>query len=211
MNSGTHAGTAFDRHSTSSFYFFAFRRLYAAIWTRRTPSFQKCSVCLQYQEQCQKNLDDGRAMDSTRNEREQHLAMIAEEWAVYFRRQRLGHDDPHRHYSLIIDGARKCKFGVPHFVERSNFNKGHKIRVKLVAGFEHLRNDRTPLKVFAMTEEFATDTDHIIEILHRILQERKLEVPILLPVFFLLLDNCTRENKSRYLLPYCELLVAGGF
>ena len=204
-------GPLSDKHPPSSCYFFRVWKMRCSnIRTRRTTSFQKCSVCLQFQEQCRKNLDNGRAMDSIRIARDQHLAMISEERAGYFRRQRLAQDDPHRHYSLIIDGAGQCKFGVPHFVEQSKSDKGHKIKVKLVAGLEHLQNDRKRLNVFAMTEEFATGADHIIETLHRILQGRKEEVRKLPPIFFLQLDNCTRENKNRYLLAYCELLVAQG-
>jgi len=58
-----------------------------------------------------------------------------------------------------------------------------------------------------MTEEHSTGANHIGETIHRFL-DLKLKREHVARHLFIQLDNCSRENKNRYLLSYIEYLVS---
>ena len=60
-----------------------------------------------------------------------------------------------------------------------------------------------------MKEEHETGAYHVIERAHRFLAEKSRQ-GLIPPVLQIQADNCTRENKNKYVLGYFELLVAMG-
>ena len=79
------------------------------------------------------------------------------------------------------------------------------MKVKLVGSLEH--GSVNNLTLLLLTEQFETGGNHIIETLHRVLQ-MKHDAGGLPKTLFLQLDNCTRENKNRYVMAYIETLVS---
>ena len=64
---------------------------------------------------------------------------------------------------------------------------------------QHLKRGERDLHLFAMKDEFATGANHVIEVVHRLLQGKKKPRGKLPPILFIQLDNCTRENKNRFI------------
>ncbi len=60
-----------------------------------------------------------------------------------------------------------------------------------------------------MTEERETVANHIFEALHRLLT-CKAQTGALPPTLNVYTNNCTRENKNKYIMEYLELLIAKG-
>lgn len=58
-----------------------------------------------------------------------------------------------------------------------------------------------------MTQEHETGANHVIEALHRFLITKRMEGPLPRKLF-IQLDNCSRENKNRYVMGYLEMLVS---
>ena len=109
--------------------------------------------------------------------------------------------------SLIVDGADQSAFGLPHFTTKPKSQRGHALKVKLIGLFEHLIENR--LTLFTMTEEIETGANHVIEVIHRFLNAKRSE-GALPPTLFVQLDNCSGENKNKYVLAYFEMLVSLG-
>lgn len=58
-----------------------------------------------------------------------------------------------------------------------------------------------------MTEEHETGSNHIVECVHRFINQKVKRGPVPRQLF-VQLDNCTRENKNRYFLAYMKFLVS---
>ena len=177
---------------------------------RKRSGFQKCAVCTLYQDRVREHLNNGLVLDELRVMYNDHIGMVMKERDAYFMRQMMAEEDPHRFLSIIVDGADQKNYGIPHFVEASKSDRGHQLKVKIVAAMQHLKRGERDLHLFAMTDEFATGANHVIEVVHRFLQGKKKARGKLPPILFIQLDNCTRENKNRFFFSYLELLVANG-
>lgn len=107
--------------------------------------------------------------------------------------------------SLIVDGADQSAYGLPKFVVKTKVDRGHAIKVRLVGVLQHSVPNK--LRLFTMTEEHRTGANHIIESIHLSLTDILSEQGRLSRKLFLQFDNCTRENKNRFLFSYVESLV----
>ena len=65
---------------------------------------------------------------------------------------------------LIVDGADQSAFGLPHFTLKTKAERGHKAKVKLVGIVEH--GPKNHLRLFTMTEKWATGANRAMEALH---------------------------------------------
>ena len=134
-----------------------------------------------------------------------HYEFVERERRDYEKRRELSKRYPAKYLSLIIDGADQTSYGLPHFVFATKEDKGEKIQMMIAGMLQH--GMRKQLTLFTLTDDYESDANHIIEAIHRVLFRRKAERRKLPPVLFIVTNNCTRENKNRYLLSYLELLV----
>ena len=65
---------------------------------------------------------------------------------------------------------------------------------------------KNPVYAYTWFERFPTGSDSIATIVCNALQETLKEGP-LPPVLYLHMDNCSRENKNRYILALNHLLI----
>ena len=85
--------------------------------------------------------------------------------------------------------------------------RGEKMKVRVVCLKDHLFSPN--IMLFLLTEEHETGANHIIECIHRFVTDKGRRDP-LPKVLFVQADNCTRENKNRYMVAYLQMLVARG-
>lgn len=169
--------------------------------------FSTCDECDRLRTGLREALMSGQRTDLLKDQRKTHLKFIFQERLEYQKkkdRARLHSSDC---CSIIIDGADQSAFGIPHFTTKPKSQRGHAMKVKLIGLLEHKIQNK--LTLYTMTEEHSTGANHVIEVLHRFLNVKRSEGP--LPAkFYVQLDNCSRENKNKYVMAYFEMLVSVG-
>ena len=143
-----------------------------------------------------------------RKELAAHYGFVERERRVYEERKELSKRFPTKYLSLVVNVADQTSYGLPHFVFATKEERGEKIQMKIVGVLLHWMQKQ--LKLFTLTDDFESRANHITEALHRVLVRTKAKRGKLPPVRFIQADNCTRENKNRFLLSYLELLVKKG-
>lgn len=115
--------------------------------------------------------------------------------------------DPSDFCSIIIDRADQATYGLPHLLYNTKSMRGDKLKVRMISVKDH--DLVSSLFLYLMTEEFEKGATHIVEVLHRFLCQ-KASKGTLPSVLLVQADNCTRENKNRFVMAYFEMLVAMG-
>ena len=195
-----------DGSPPSASYFYRTLREYAKdIKTPKIHRFSKCTACTQFDDILVRDQTSKGKIKRTIAARDRHIELVRFERKGYMERQNRAQNDPKNYCSIVIDGADQAAFGLPHFVYDTKDTVGHKLKVKLVGLKEHGHIPKICL--YLMTEEFATGTNHVVETIHRWLNEKSKHGP-LPPTLYIQLDNSGRENKNRYQIAYLECLVA---
>lgn len=166
--------------------------------------FTTCDVCDEIRTLLRERIMAGHSTSTIKERREDHLNFISRERMEYQKKKDRARTHGSDFCSIIIDGADQSAFGLPHFTTTPKSQRGHAMKVKLVGLLEHRLQNR--LSLATMTQEHQTGANHVIEMVHRFLNRKRSESQ--LPAkLFVQLDNCTRENKNRYLMGYFEMLV----
>ncbi len=171
----------------------------------KSTRFSICETCDTLRSQLRNKVVKGESTEAIKARRSSHLSFISRERMEYQKkrdRTRLHGND---FCSLIIDGADQSAFGLPHFTSTPKSQRGHALKVKLVGLLEHRLSNK--LTLLTMTQEHQTGANHVIEVLHRFLSRKRREGNLPRKLF-VQLDNCSRENKNKYVMAYLELLVA---
>ena len=116
---------------------------------------------------------------------------------------------PDKYITIIIDGMDQSKTNVPAMVQESKSTQNlYRLRTHLTGALVHTRSPHGKLiKGFYDIMQWAHDSNLIIEVLSQVLYSIREKLP---PTLYLQLDNCSRENKNRYFLGFCALLVEKG-
>ena len=198
----------FEGPKPSKNYFFRAWKLHSSIVkVHKNHGFTVCSRCEMLFREERNNLRNEDALREIHSLRAQHKVFVMRERESYQMRQSLAEEDPNKYMSIIIDGADQKNYGLPHFYLSTKSDVGHKLKVKVVGGLEHVARGHRHLSLYAMTEEYETGANHVIEVVHRMLQRKKNERHSLPSNLFVQVDNCTRENKNRYFMGYFQSLV----
>ncbi len=190
----------------SDHYFFSvWKKNCSQIKVRKASRFTICEVCEEIRSSMKDAIIKGEKMDRILEKRAVHLKMVHDERMEYQKKRDRARLNPSEYCSIIIDGADQREYGLPHFAIKTKDQKGLSLKLKLIGLLEH--EVQNVLHIFTMTEEHETGANHIIECLHRFINSRKRKGS--LPrKFFVQMDNCSRENKNRYVFSYLEALVA---
>lgn len=96
---------------------------------------------------------------------------------------------PIEYHSMVLDSTDQSKFGLPWFPTRVKNQRCHGLSVGLIGIFRHAPVNK--LRLFTRTDEHATVSNHIIESIHRIVNEVA-DDGSLPGIFYLQLNNCWR-------------------
>lgn len=193
----------------SKCYFFSVWKKYASIVKvqKKRHGFSICTRCEMLRSEMAAHLRDEETLNLLIERYAHHLRFVKGERDGYEVRQSLAEENPSKYCSIILDGADQTNFGLPHFPTSTKSDKGHKLKCKIVGCLEHVLRGGEKLSLYAMTEEYETGANHVIEVAHRVLQRKKQESGKLPPHLFVQVDNCVRENKNRYFFAYFQCLV----
>lgn len=203
-SSGIHNG---DEELSKSYFYRIWRAYVCFVSVCKNHGFTVCSRCEMLREEMSKHLRDEETMVTLIDQHASHLRFIEQERNAYEARQALAEQNPGRYCSIIVDGADQKNYGLPHFARSTKSDSGHKIKIKVVGVLEHVLRGKECLSLFAMTEEYETGSNHIVEVVHQTLQRKKDNHGKLPPILFVQVDNCIRENKNRYFMAYFQSLV----
>ena len=190
-----------------SYWFDVWKKFCSDIKTHRRHGFTVCDICENIRAGFEE-AENERVEAVLRKEIAAHYEFVEIERRDYEYRRDLSKRHPEKYLSLIVDGADQTSYGLPHFVFGTKEDRGEKMQMKIVGVLEHEMHKQ--LTLLTLTDDFESGANHVIEALHRVLGRTKSKRGKLPPVFFVQADNCTRENKNRYLLSYLELLVRKG-
>lgn len=195
-------------HPPSLSYFYDIWSQYRFnVKVRKHPRFTKCATCERIRNALSDAVMKNLPTDSIRHDQRQHIEFVAAERREYMKKIELATLRPGKYLSAVIDGADQHAFSLPHFVTTTKDQRGHGMRVHLVGVLQHAKEK--VLRLYTMTDEHATGSNHIVEAVHRFIQDVAQNGPLPLQ-FFLQLDNCSRENKNKYLMAYLDMLVKLG-
>lgn len=186
-----------------------FRRVWVEtcphVKVRKSTRFTICEVCDSLRVQLRKKVEEGHSTEDVKKRRAAHLEFVGNERMAYQRKKDRARLHGIDFCSIIIDGADQSAFGLPHFTTTPKSQRGHAMKVKLVGILEHRLVNQ--LSLLTMTQEHQTGSNHVIEALHRFLMRKRKEGP-LPSKLFVQLDNCSRENKNKFVMAFMEFLVA---
>lgn len=186
---------------------------FTAIWksqcswvkVRKWSRFNKCSTCEQITASLRNAVTKGLPTDDIMRGKALHIDFVSRERREYRRKTELATLHPSSYLSLVVDGADQTKFALPHFCTSVKYQQGHGIAVHLIGLLRHGAINK--LRLFTMTDEHASGANHIIEPIHRLINEIEYTEGGLPATLFLQLDICWRENKNRFLMAYWEYVL----
>ena len=187
-----------------SYFYVIWQEYRFNVKVRKRSRFTKCTKCEQLRSAMEAALIKNQPTDDIRSEQMNHLEFVACERREYMKKVELAILRPAKYLSAIIDGADQHDFSLPHFVTKIKEARGNGMRTHLIGALRHSSNKA--LRLYTMSDDHATGSNHIVETVHRFIQDVAARgyVP---KHFFLQLDNCVRENKNKYLMAYLDALV----
>ena len=116
----------------------------------------------------------------------------------YYKHVTKARRDPGKYLSIILDGMDQSKTEIPHSVYRSTLTSSMwKLRTHLVGVIAHGRGIFGFFDLF----QFPHGSNLTLHVLLRVLYTLRDSLP---DVLYLQMDNCSRENKNKYV-PYTFL------
>ena len=177
---------------------------------RSVHRFALCDTCETLKAKIEKCGVDVTAAKPFRDGLIAHYDMVKREREAYRDNQAKAAQFPAKYCSVIIDGANQEAFSLPHFAFTMKAETtGYSMKMGLIGLLEHMPGRIRSLSLFTMAEDMETGANHIIEVLHRWLEKKASKGP-LPPILLIQMDNCSRENKNKFLFGYLEFLVSVG-
>ena len=173
---------------------------------KKTNSFSKCNLCSILERRLQ-NTRNKHEIIQIREQRENHCERQMHERKLYYYKRNKAQKNPKKYLSIIIDGMDQSKTNLPHFAGRKAkcLNLGELLQTHITGAISHGHERRM---TFIDIMEYPHDSNLSINILLKVLHQcAKLNKNFLPPVLYLQADNCCRENKNKYVLAFCELLI----
>ncbi len=172
---------------------------------RKKSRFTICSTCDEINTSLENALKNRSDTMNILTRKRDHMDYVNRERLEYRRKRNNAIREPSKYCSLIMDGADQSAYGLPHFTTTTKDVKGQSMKVRLIGVLQHASTNT--LRLYTMTEEHKTGANHIIESLHRALNDMAM-TNSLSQCLYIQADNCFRENKNRYLFAYAESMVA---
>ena len=175
------------------------------IKVRKVKRFAKCKICSDLTEAMGKAT--GAALQLLRSKHDEHVEWQYREREKYYKHRFKSRMFPGRSMTMSVDGMDNGKTSIPRtHRDDKDTDKGEKLGVHLTGVLLHGR--KNPIRAYTWYDRFPTGSDSIATIICHALKETATDAP-LPPVLYLHLDNCSRENKNRYL-RHCFLFCTLG-
>lgn len=131
----------------------------------KSSRFTTCDTCDQIRAGLRKKIICGHNTEDLKLQRIQHLTFVSNERMAYQQQKDRARLHGTKYCSIIVDGADQSAFGLPNFTTTPKSQKGHSLKVKLIGLLEH--KPECQLFLYTMTQEHETGASHIVEVIHR--------------------------------------------
>ncbi|XP_071821925.1 uncharacterized protein [Apostichopus japonicus] len=170
-----------------------------------TTEFTVCGTCQSLKEVAER-ARTGKETEECRQLQEVHLNHVKSEREQYHLARTKACQFSTELTTLIVDGMDQSKTDLPHFVQNDKDVKHlAKVPVHITGVLIHTKGPCDKFAyVYTDVKHIPHDSNMTITCILRTLVKHK---DTLGKDLFLQLDNCYRENKNRYLLSFCSLLV----
>jgi len=195
------------RLPSKAYFLRTWKKFCPSVKVRKYRRFSKCTICEEIDSAIKSAIVSHADTTEFKKRKAAHLNAIRRERIEYKKKRDRSILHPDQYLSMIIDGADQSAFGLPHLTVVTKDDRGQALKVRLVGVLHHGRPNK--LRLFTLTAEHQTGANHIVETIHRFLNELAQKGP-LAKTLYLQLDNCIRENKNRFLFAYLESLVHWG-
>ena len=173
---------------------------------RKLKRFATCPDCSNLRELIDKA--SGAQRGKLKMELEEHIEWQFRERDKYYKHRFKARTYPHKYLTMSVDGMDNGKTAIPRLHrENKDSDQLERLGTHLTGVLMHGR--RVPVHAYTWYDRFPTGSDSIVTIVCHALCETAKEGP-LPPVLYLHLDNCSRENKNRFVLALNHLLVEKG-
>lgn len=169
--------------------------------------FTKCSLCQRLRDSIAKAARGGTPCGKRNLKKAAHYYFVFRDRREYRRKRELAILKPTEYMSIVIDGAHQKAFTLPHLSVSVKQIRRHGLKVQLIGLLHHGIVDQ--LNLHLMTDEHENDSNHIVDVFHRFINEKNSQES-LPKILFLQLENCVWENKNELFLSYMERLVIWG-
>lgn len=120
----------------------------------------------------------------------------------YLNRERARHD-PQKYISIIIDGMDQSKTDLPHFATKTKSSSAlWTLQTHISGGIVHGRRTFALIDLMLWPHDSNLTINVLLHILLSIAAADTLPA-----VLYIQFDNCTRENKNKFVLGFLALLV----
>ena len=125
---------------------------------------------------------------------------------MYYNHRHKARNNPNKYLTIIIDGMDQSKTNVPFVCQRTKSTQNLWRLQSHITGVLIHTDSSWGKQVLAFVDlyQYPHDSNLTINILIRTLNELEKPLP---PVLYLQLDNCFRENKNKFVMAFCALLV----
>jgi hypothetical protein len=173
------------------------------IKVRKELPFTKCTICKEIRKAQLKCKDTSKLRVLSADHRA-HVEFVRLERETYWHNRSLAKDYPRLFASITIDAADQSDFHLPHFAEQDKFeSSAFKVKTHVVGVLNH---GRTPM-AFISGNQCKQGHNVTIQAFWESLCALHKDGGIP-PTIFLQLDNTSKQNKGKYLVAFCELLVS---
>jgi hypothetical protein len=187
--------------------------------------FSKCDLCTKYTEERAKGGRDKKSIEDLRAKYDKHLEHVQlvkliyifhglclcceyyrKERGVYYNHRHKARNNPNKYLTIIIDGMDQSKTSVPFGCQRTKSTQNlWRLQSHITEVLVHTDSSwGKQVLAFVDLYQYPHDSNLTINILIRTLNELEKPLP---PVLYLQLDNCFRENKNKFVMAFCALLV----
>ncbi|XP_062608883.1 uncharacterized protein LOC134270664 [Saccostrea cucullata] len=172
---------------------------------KQTNTFSMCSTCYTIEKE----------MEGTRNRQKReylkkmmrvHNERQMRERRYYYSKREKAKNAPKKHMSLIIDAMDQSKTNIPHFTGR--MQKGIDPTALLKTHIQGVINHgKGTYTYYVDINEYSHDANLVMNIILKSVYASTDKHGRLPEILYIQADNCARENKNKFVLAFCELLV----
>jgi hypothetical protein len=172
--------------------------------TRKWIPFAKCPECVALRKE-QVDCHCPKRCREVATEHKAHLKFIHGERQAYYGNRSLSWNQPTLHATITIDGADQADFHLPHYAEADKMeSSAFKLKTHVVGALIHGR----PPMCFISGNQCKQGHNVTIQAFWECLVELHGSRTGIPPNITLQLDNTTKQNKGKWLIAFCEILVA---
>ena len=161
----------------------------------------KCDTCTALQLE-RSRVSDPETKEVYRQRKKEHMDFVLQERLTYTSRCMEACNWPEKFMSLALDKSSPIPF--PLVVPFPKSGEASKFKISIFGVISHGTNDRNCV---ILPSTYSDDPNLAISILWAQIRRLLAASDIRPPVLFLQMDNCAKENKNRFFLAFCSLLI----